>query len=141
MICGIHYFIKKIDVEKHVNISSYFEAQFGPKIKIHPVVARGGGGGQHLFRCSISSIAQHRYIFMYAKFHAFNLKCKVCWATRNRLRGNTLLPYEKTFFTVHQGVRLKRNVDFVAALYVFCILNMLIWRCPQTCLYLGCWVT
>ena len=49
MICGLQYFIKKIDVEKHVNISIYFEAQFGPKIKIHPVVARGGGGrGTHL---------------------------------------------------------------------------------------------
>ena len=48
-----------------------FEARFGSKNKNSPFVR------MHLCRCSISKLAQYRSLFMYAKFHAFNPKCKV----------------------------------------------------------------
>ena len=59
--------------------------------------------------------------------------------SRNSFRGSTLLPCGNHFCIVYYGVRLKKNVDSVAASGVFHIINMLTWGYPQNCSYLSGW--
>ena len=53
--------------------------------QIQALWSLGVGGGalcRPTCRCSMSGIVQLRLLFMYTKFHAFNLKCKVLGINR-----------------------------------------------------------